>query len=232
MRTRVGTAVNGSMTAVAGSGNSSMSDSSIHWKPRMDEPSKPIPSSKSSSLSSATGIEKCCHRPGTSMKRRSTILAPFSLASLMTSFGVMRRLLARGPGRRRGPNEMVRTPRTYWDGRAKSSGYSRFGLRLHALRKRPAARDPVARALQRIGVLRVLGEIEPHDFVLVGDAKAHGRVEELQNDHLPEERQHPRSQDGHDLGAHLAWVAREEPVAAGVVDGLGGEEAGGQRSQG
>ena len=28
---------------------SSMSDSSIVWKPRMDEPSKPIPSSKSSS---------------------------------------------------------------------------------------------------------------------------------------------------------------------------------------
>src|SRR3989304_1310233 len=231
MRTRVGTAVNGSMAAVVGA-SISMWGSSIVWKPRMDEPSKPIPSSKSSSLSSPTGIEKCCQRPGASMKRRATILAPFSLASLMTSFGVMRRLLARDPRRRRGPNEMVGTPRTYWDARAKSSGYSRFGLSLHGLRKRPAARDPVARALQRIGVLRVLGEIEPRDLVLVGDAKAHGRVEDLQNDHGPEERQHPRSQDGDDLSSHFAGLAGEESVFAVGVDRRGREEAGGQRPPG
>jgi hypothetical protein len=90
IRTSVGTAVNGSITAVAGSGSSSMSDSSIVWKPRIDEPSKPSPSSKMPSFSSDTGIEKCCQSPGRSMNRTSTILAPFSLASLSTSFGVMR----------------------------------------------------------------------------------------------------------------------------------------------
>src|SRR5437773_11757188 len=66
-----------------------MSDSSMVWKPRIDEPSNPRPSSKMSSLSSDIGIEKCCQRPGRSMKRRSMILAPFSLASLRTSLGVM-----------------------------------------------------------------------------------------------------------------------------------------------
>jgi hypothetical protein len=44
MRTRVGTAVNGSICAVEGSGMSSMSDSSMVWKPLIDEPSKPRPS--------------------------------------------------------------------------------------------------------------------------------------------------------------------------------------------
>ena len=66
-----------------------MSDSSIVWNPRIEEPSKPRPSSKMPSGSSSdTGIEKCCQRPGRSMKRRSTIFAPFSLAAWMTSFGV------------------------------------------------------------------------------------------------------------------------------------------------
>ena len=89
MSTRVGTEVKGSIWAVAGSGKRSMSDSSIVWNPRMDDPSNPIPASNSSSLRSATGIEKCCHSPGMSMKRRSTILASFSLASLTTSFEFM-----------------------------------------------------------------------------------------------------------------------------------------------
>ena len=35
--------VNGSMTAVSGSGIRSMSDSWISWNPRIDEPSKPRP---------------------------------------------------------------------------------------------------------------------------------------------------------------------------------------------
>ena len=52
------------MTAVSGSGIRSMSDSWISWKPRIDEPSKPRPSSKTSSVSSCAGIEKCCIRPG------------------------------------------------------------------------------------------------------------------------------------------------------------------------
>src|SRR5215472_5841792 len=55
----------------------------------MLEPSKPKPSSKMSSVSSPVVIEKCCHIPGRSMKRRSTIFTPFSLANSTTSFGVM-----------------------------------------------------------------------------------------------------------------------------------------------
>ena len=89
IRTMVGTAVNGSIWAVEGSGMSSMSDSSMVWNPRIEEPSKPRPSSKMSSLSSDTGMEKCCQRPGMSMKRRSMILTPFSFAIFNTSFGVI-----------------------------------------------------------------------------------------------------------------------------------------------
>src|SRR3989449_5567889 len=62
MSTSVGTAVNGSIAALDASGTSSMSDSSIVWNPRIEEPSKPSPSSKMSSFSSEIGIEKCCQR--------------------------------------------------------------------------------------------------------------------------------------------------------------------------
>src|SRR5438445_4524924 len=43
----------------------------------MLEPSKPIPSSKRSAVSSAAGIEKCCHSPGTSTNLKSTISTLF-----------------------------------------------------------------------------------------------------------------------------------------------------------
>src|ERR1041385_5119351 len=56
----------------------------------MLDPSKPMPSSKISSLSSETDVEKCCHTPGRSMKRRSTIFTPLSRANSTTSFGFMR----------------------------------------------------------------------------------------------------------------------------------------------
>src|SRR5438094_5850685 len=56
----------------------------------MLEPSKPRPSSKTSSVNSPVVIEKCCHMPGRSMKRRSTIFTPFSRANSTTCFGVMR----------------------------------------------------------------------------------------------------------------------------------------------
>ena len=61
--------VNGSMNAVSASGTRSMSDSWISWNPRIEDPSKPIPSSKTDSVSSAAGTEKCCIRPGRSQKR-------------------------------------------------------------------------------------------------------------------------------------------------------------------
>ncbi len=62
-----------------------MSDSWISWNPRIEEPSKPKPSSKPSSVSSWAGIEKCCINPGRSAKRRSTIWTSLSLIRLRTS---------------------------------------------------------------------------------------------------------------------------------------------------
>ena len=46
---RVAFSVNGSITAVSASGTSSMSDSSIVWKPRTEEPSNGRPTVKTSS---------------------------------------------------------------------------------------------------------------------------------------------------------------------------------------
>src|SRR6185295_18381623 len=88
MMERVGSFMNGSITAVAGSGITSMSELWISAHPRMDDPSKPRPSSKMPSVSSATGTVKCCHIPRKSMNFRSTMTAPRSLASPSTSFAV------------------------------------------------------------------------------------------------------------------------------------------------
>jgi hypothetical protein len=63
INTRVGASVNGSRKAVVGSGTTSMSLSWISWKPRIDEPSKPMPSAKPSRSRALGGIEKCCHKP-------------------------------------------------------------------------------------------------------------------------------------------------------------------------
>src|SRR5512141_3386897 len=72
MSDSVGSAMNGSMTAVDGSGITSMSEALIACQPRIDEPSKPRPASKTSSVSSYSGIEKCCQMPTKSMNLRST----------------------------------------------------------------------------------------------------------------------------------------------------------------
>src|SRR5437773_2445259 len=85
---RVGMAQKGSMKAVFGSGMASMSDASIDFQPRMEEPSKPKPSSKTSSLSSAIGQLKCCQVPNVSTNLTSTILAPCLRAMSMTDLGV------------------------------------------------------------------------------------------------------------------------------------------------
>src|SRR6266480_1594243 len=78
----------GSRTAVDVSRKRFMSDSWIFWKPRMLEPSKPIPSSQIPVSSSSIGIEKCCQMPGKSLNFRSTILMLcFWMSSLML-FGV------------------------------------------------------------------------------------------------------------------------------------------------
>src|SRR5690242_1466180 len=83
----VGTCRQGSTKALAGSGKSSMSLSLIAWKPRIDDPSKPSPSLKTSSVSSFNGSEKCCHVPGRSQNFTSTTCTPASRARRITSVG-------------------------------------------------------------------------------------------------------------------------------------------------
>src|ERR1041385_1085984 len=84
----VGTAMKGSMKAVAGSGMASMSEAAMLFEPRMLDPSKPKPSSKTSRVSSAIGQLKCCHVPKVSTNFTSTILAPCLRASSRTLWGV------------------------------------------------------------------------------------------------------------------------------------------------
>src|SRR5262245_21759316 len=86
---RVDSAMNGSMNAVAGSGMANMSDASMDFQPRMDEPSKPRPSAKDSSLSSLKGSVKCCQVPKVSTNFTSTILAPAFLAISSACLGVL-----------------------------------------------------------------------------------------------------------------------------------------------
>src|SRR5262245_13209308 len=85
----VGTAMNGSINAESGSGIASMSEASMLFQPRMDEPSKPKPSSNTSSVSSLTGTLKCCQVPKVSTNFTSTIFAPASLAIWITLLGVL-----------------------------------------------------------------------------------------------------------------------------------------------
>src|SRR6185436_19036323 len=85
----VGTEQKGSMKAVSGSGMASMSEASMDFQPRMEEPSKPKPSAKTSSFSSAMGQLKCCQVPKVSTNLMSTILAPLFLASSNTLLGVL-----------------------------------------------------------------------------------------------------------------------------------------------
>src|ERR1051325_3456674 len=93
VRERVGTAQKGSMKAVAGSGMASMSEASIDFQPRMEEPSKPSPSLKDSSFSSSIGQLKCCQVPKVSTNLMSNILAPCFLARSSTLLGVAAALL-------------------------------------------------------------------------------------------------------------------------------------------
>src|SRR6266498_3670897 len=85
---RVGTAQKGSIKAVAGSGMASMSEASMDFQPRMEEPSKPRPSVNTSSVSSEVGTLKCCQVPKVSTNLMSTILAPCCLARSMAALGV------------------------------------------------------------------------------------------------------------------------------------------------
>src|SRR5712671_2040705 len=85
----VGTAIKGSIKAVAGSGIASMSEASMLFQPRMLDPSKPSPSANDSSVSSAIGMLKCCQVPNVSTNLISTILAPLFFANSNTLLGVL-----------------------------------------------------------------------------------------------------------------------------------------------
>ena len=80
MSDSVGASVNGSRIAEAASGISSMSDSEIPCQPRIDEPSKPRPSSNADSSNARIGSVMCCHVPSRSQNFRSTIWAVVSRA--------------------------------------------------------------------------------------------------------------------------------------------------------
>ena len=77
------------MNAVEESGISSMSDSWISWKPRIEEPSNPSPDSKSPASSAPIGRVMCCHVPGRSTNFKSTISTPRSAANSSTSAGLV-----------------------------------------------------------------------------------------------------------------------------------------------
>ncbi len=73
------------MYAVVGSGSSSMSDSWMAWKPRIEEPSNGSPSSKTEAPKFDTGNVKCCMMPGRSQNRASTYSTSLSFRYRSTS---------------------------------------------------------------------------------------------------------------------------------------------------
>jgi hypothetical protein len=76
----VGVSVAGSRIALEASGMSSMSESWIACQPRIEEPSKPSPSSNAVSSNALTGRDTCCQVPSRSQNFRSTITARVSFA--------------------------------------------------------------------------------------------------------------------------------------------------------
>ncbi len=78
-------ALNGSTYAVLMSGNSTMSDWSMVWKPRIDEPSNATPLATMSASNVEAGSVTCCWMPGKSVKRTSRYSTPSSLMNLNNS---------------------------------------------------------------------------------------------------------------------------------------------------
>jgi hypothetical protein len=81
----VGTSVAGSRMALEASGIRSMSLSEIPCQPRIEEPSKPRPSSNADSSKPLIGSDTCCHVPSRSQNFRSTIAARVSCAHVSAS---------------------------------------------------------------------------------------------------------------------------------------------------
>src|SRR5882672_3396777 len=159
IRTRVDAAEYGSRKAVVVSGTTSMSLSWISWKPRIDEPSNPMPSLRASTFAALGGTEKCCHTPGKSVNRRSTIwifssLIVFTRSSAVAQFGTMACSCHR-EGRFEDrvavhplPSSLGRiSPDSTFGGAAPAS--IRLGGRLHAGTRLCRARNPAASALVR-----------------------------------------------------------------------------------
>src|SRR5262249_50339674 len=88
MRLRVGIAVKGSITAVVGSGTTSMSEAWIGCPPPIGEPAEAVPSLESSSGRSLVGVAECWQRPRRSRNFKSTASTLLSFANFSTSFGV------------------------------------------------------------------------------------------------------------------------------------------------
>src|SRR5437762_9313487 len=84
MRQSVGSSANGSIQKRPASGMSSMSDSCMEAQPRIEEASKPKPSSKEPSSSSCMGNVRCCQDPTRSVKRTETNFASWSSAYFKT----------------------------------------------------------------------------------------------------------------------------------------------------
>src|SRR6478752_7054996 len=152
---------NGSTQAVVGSGNSCMSDSWMAWNPRIEDPSKPRPSSKTDWSNDETGTVKCCITPGRSQNRTSTISMPSSSMYFSSSslFANIRPPWPRGPcgwvgdstgchrlcWARLGDAALHHCPRTY--ARAVSEGYLLCFIHVtaaahHAARPSGAAHPP------------------------------------------------------------------------------------------
>src|SRR6056297_486347 len=93
MTLTVGNSKNGSMRAVAASGMAIMSDSLMACQARMEDPSKPKPSSKIPSSTVSMGYEQCCQVPNMSQNFMSTCATLCCLVNSKNSVGVIKNLL-------------------------------------------------------------------------------------------------------------------------------------------
>src|SRR5690242_908583 len=84
------------------------------------------------------------------------------------------------------------------------------------------------RRLDLVGELAVLSGVEPEALLGLADPQADRGVEHLEDHEGQRHREDDRRDDRERLDAELSGVAVEQPVAAGVVDGLGREQSGRQ----
>src|SRR5215831_18788302 len=114
----------------------------------MLEPSKPMPSSNRSAVSSPAGIEKCCHSPGTSTNLKSTISTLFFFTKSNTSLTAISSLLCFFGNRISGKTQLC----------------------YHIIIR-------TASPKLFVGTLIVLAQIEPHALFFVSNAKFHDHLQ-------------------------------------------------------